>query len=282
MGAKDFFYDLGRQVTGNIPKAILCVPDPKKIGTLSVEDMIKKSDDLRDSLLSKMSADGSSVMQTFRTLTQGAENSIVHKNGYLALEVPYNPSSIYMETVAGSQKNFRATSMGDAGNNQLRQNTEPVATTLSVQLLFDAVNAQDSFMISNVAPTIGNAAGVATDLIKSKVNDYSVKDEMDGIMALLTMPVTRHVIFFWAKMCFQGELTSVNSNYKMFNTRGNPVRGEIQISIRQSEDPTAKYENKYWEKAFTKAFGASAVASTTKGASTASKITSNSILNLNI
>lgn len=279
MGFKDFLYDTARQITGDIPKAILCVPDMGKLDGLSTEAVILQSDKLRNELLKGMSADGSSIMQTFSSLMKGGENNVVASKGYLALEVQYNPSTIYLETVAGLQNNFSGNSMGDSSSQQMRQNTEPVATTLSVQLLFDAVNPQDSFMVSNVAPTIGNAVSAVSNLVKG---DYSVKHQMDGIMSLLTHPATRHVIFFWSKMCFQGELTSVSSQYKMFNTKGNPVRGEIRLTIRQSEDPSAKYENIYWEKAFDKAFGDSMTSGLTKSVSTASSVLSNSVLNLNI
>lgn len=279
MGVKDFLYDTARQITGDIPKAVLCVPDMSKMNGYTIDQVIQKSDALRNSLLAGMSADGSSIMQTFATMAAGGAESTVASNNYLALEVQYNPSTIYLETVAGLQNNFSGNSMGDSSSQQMRQNTEPVATTLSVQLLFDAVNPQDSFMISNVAPTVGNAVSAVSNLVKG---EYSVKNQMDGIMSLLTHPATRHVIFFWSKMCFQGELTSVSSQYKMFNTKGNPVRGEIRLTIRQSEDPSAKYENTYWEKAFDKAFGDSMTSGLTKSVSTASSVLSNSVLNLNI
>lgn len=174
---------------------------------------------------------------------------------------------------------FQGASMGDASNNMLRQNVEPTATTLSVQLLFDAVNAQDSFMASNIAPTAGNAFTAISDVAHGS---YSVKAEMDGIMALLTKPALRRVLFFWANMCFQGELTSVSSEYLMFNTKGNPVRGQIQLTIRQEESIYANYENTYWNEAFNAAFGDEITSKATAATSTLSKITSNSVLNLNI
>ena len=101
------------------------------------------------------------------------------------------------------------------------------------------------------------------------------------------IPVGTSMFFFdaailAAQMCFQGELTSVSSHYKMFNTKGNPVRGEIQLTIRQSEDVSAKYSNKYWEKAFTKAFGDSMTSGLTKSVNSLSRGLSNSVLNLNI
>lgn len=269
------------QITGNIPKAILCVPDITQNQMISVDDMIAKSNELREALIE--SGDGQGIMASFKSLTSRGTTKTIEDKGYLALEVQYNPSSIYLETVAGMQMNFAPVNMGEASTNQLRQNYEPEATTMSVQLVFDAVNVQDSFMDSNLALTAGNVASAAMDIATSATGKtYSVKPQMDGIMSLLTRQCTRHVLFFWAKMCFQGELSSVSSHYSMFNTSGNPVRGDIRLTIRQSTDPAAKYQNSYWEKAFTKAFGESNESTFTKGASQSASVLSNSVLNLNL
>lgn len=268
------------QLTGNIPKAILCVPDISKDKNLTVEDAINNSNALRKALIETGSGQG--IMESFKNLAGRNTTKTIHEKNYLALEVQYNPSSIYMETVAGTQMNFSPVNMGEASTNQLRQNHEPEATTMSVQLLFDAVNVYDSFMMSNLAPNFSNLVPLVTDLAHSKERKYTVKPQMDGIMSLLTRTYTRHVLFFWAKMCFQGELCSVSSHYTMFNTVGNPVRGEIRLTIRQSPNPAAKYENSYWEKAFTKAFGESNVAAVTKGASRSAGVLNNSILNLKL
>ena len=268
------------QLTGNIPKAILCVPDISKDKNLTVEDAINNSNALRKALIETGSGQG--IMESFKNLAGRNTTKTIHKNNYLALEVQYNLSSIYLETVASTQMNFSSGNMGDASTNQLRQNYEPDATTMSVQLLFDAVNVYDSFMMSNMALTAGNAVSTAMDLAHSRERKYTVKPQMDGIMSLLTRTYTRHVLFFWAKMCFQGELCSVNSHYTMFNTVGNPVRGEIRLTIRQSPNPAAKYENSYWEKALTKVFGESNVATVTKSASRSASVLNNSILNLNL
>ncbi len=279
MGAVDFLYDTGRQITGNIPKAILCVPDYKWFAGKSETDVIEFSDDIREALTGAVTGNGSKVVQTYGSILGDLNGNVVRDSHYNCMEVQYNPNSIYMETLAGSQMDYQSTTMGDAASNMLRQNVEPTATILSVELLFDQVNAQDSFMVSNLTPNAGNVLTAGRDLVKGS---YSVKPQMDGIMSLLTRPVTRHVIFFWSKMCFQGELTNVNAKYTMFNTKGNPVRGTISMSIRQSDDPDATYENTYWEQAFTKVFGKSTDVTNLKGKSTASKVMSNTVLNLNI
>ncbi len=264
------------QITGNVPKAILCVPDIYSDGDKSVEETIRQSNALRSALLE---AGGEGVLGAFSGIAGRSTTQTIESNGYLALEVQYNPSSVYLESVAGTQMNFSPMNMGDASTNQLRQNVEPVATTMNVELIFDAVNVQDSFMLSNTAATVGNAVSAVADLAKK---NYSVKPQIDGILSLLTRDYTRHVLFFWAKMCFQGELSSVSSHYTMFNTSGNPVRGVVRLTIRQSEDPAAKYENTYWEKAFTKAFGESNAVTSVSAGNTAASILNNSVLNLNL
>lgn len=286
MGITEYLKNTGRLLTGNIPKAILCVPDVTKLPSnfftketaYQVSEIRTNADNLKKALV----GGNKSLVQTFSDLTgvsSGKPTSTVAEQGYLALEVQYNPSSVYLETVAGQQTNVSGFSMGDATNQQMRRIEAPTATTLSVQLLFDAVNPQDSFMMSNMAPTVGNAVSAISNLAKG---DYSVKTQMDGIMSLLTLSYTRQVLFFWSKMCFQGELTSVSSHYKMFNTKGNPVRGELRLTIRQEENAAAKYENQYWQKAFDKAFGDSTFSGLTKSVGTASKVLNNSVLNLNI
>lgn len=272
--------DTANLATGNIPKAILCVPNVKKVKNSSIEQISSASDHIQSELLG---AGGEGAMSSFKSLAGRNSTKTIESNGYLALEVPYNPSSIYLETVAGNQMNFSGGSMGDASTAQLRQNVEPVTTTMSVQLLFDAVNVYDSFLMSNLAPTAGNAFSLASDAVNKIAGDgYTVKPQMDGIMSLLTRDYTRHVLFFWAEMCFQGELTSVSSNYKMFNTQGHPVRGEIRMTIRQSMDVGSKYSNKYWEKAFDRAFGDALTSGMTKSVNSLSRGLSNSVLNLNI
>ena len=113
------------QVTGNIPKAILCVPDISKDKNLTVEQAIKNSDELRIALIGEGSGQG--IMESFKNLAGRNTTKTIHSKNYLALEVQYNPSSIYLETVAGTQMNFSAGNMGDASTNQLRQNYEPSA-----------------------------------------------------------------------------------------------------------------------------------------------------------
>lgn len=173
--------------------------------------------------------------------------------------------------------------MGAEGANQIVQVIQPVATTMSFQLIFDKVNPQDAFMLQNMNVTAGNAVSAAADIYtKAKGRAYSVQSQVDGIMSLLTQSEARQVIFYWANMCFRGELVSVNSRYTMFNKDGDPIRGVVDIAIRQGDEAAFGYDENYWNRAFDKAFGEATedVASGMK--SIFSQVTGNNLLNLNI
>lgn len=273
--------NLKSSITGNIPKAILCVRD--MMGDDSVEDDAKAAARLQEKLLEETrdalkrgTGDRTLASQTFGSLIEGGK---MGGSGYLAMEVQYNPSSIHMETRAGVV-DYSGGNLGGQSINQLAQDDQPVATIMSFQLIFDDMNPSDAFVLENLAPTtVGNTVSLVGSGVKKKIDGgYSVQKQVDGLIALLTQTETRHVIFFWAKMCFRGILTDVNTRYTMFNKDGNPIRGVVELSIRQD----AEDEFGHWDKAFTKAFGKAAENAERGMASGFSKITNNNILNLNL
>lgn len=273
--------NLKSSITGNIPKAILCVRD--MMADDSVEDDAKAAARLQEKLLEETrdalkrgTGDRTLASQTFGSLIEGGK---MGGSGYLAMEVQYNPSSIHMETRAGVV-DYSGGNLGGQSINQLAQDDQPVATIMSFQLIFDDMNPSDAFVLENLAPTtVGNTVSLVGSGVKKKIDGgYSVQKQVDGLIALLTQTETRHVIFFWAKMCFRGILTDVNTRYTMFNKDGNPIRGVVELSIRQD----AEDEFGHWDKAFTKAFGKAAENAERGMASGFSKITNNNILNLNL
>lgn len=276
-----FMQNLKSSITGNIPKAILCVRD--MMGDDSVEDDAKAAARLQEKLLEETrdalergTGDRTLASQTFGSLTEGGK---MGGSGYLAMEVQYNPSSIHMETRAGVV-DYSGGNLGGQSINQLAQDNQPVATIMSFQLIFDDMNPSDAFMLENLAPTtVGNTVSLVGSGVKKKIDGgYSVQKQVDGLIALLTQTETRHVIFFWAKMCFRGVLTDVNTRYTMFNKDGNPIRGVVELSIRQDAEDVFGH----WDKAFTKAFGKAAENAERGMASGFSKITNNNVLNLNL
>ncbi len=279
--------NLASSFSGNIPKAILCVrkmPTQKMSAQDSWADTVNAAAGLQEELLAKtkMALEGS---QTFGSLTKGG---MMEDSGYFAIEVQYNPSSIHMETLAGRQVDYSGGNLGGKSINQQTEVTQPVSTTMSFQLIFDDMNPFDAFMLENLAPTtVGNTVSLAGGLKKMTTDDmakggYSVQTQVDGLMALLTQTETRQVIFFWAQMCFRGELTSVNTRYTMFNKDGNPIRGVADLTICQGEDPRFGYDTTYWDEAFSKAFGNEEENEVRGMADQWSRKLNNNFLNLNL
>lgn len=283
-------------ITGNIPKAVLIVQNKKAK---------KKDESLYDFADTLTSAAG--MAQTMLGGTDSVINALVgtnksgpsfesraaaaKENGFLAMEVQYNPSTISYDTVAGKIVNRVSGSMGPDANTPYHISDCPAATTMHVQLVFDDVNVQNAFTIPDNPFSVGGMISSGAAIAKKIMGkEYTVQPQMDGIMSLLTLAQTRQVIFAWSKFSFHGELCNVDSRYTMFNTDGNPIRGVIDISIRQESvrQLTKKEENrglksmgthaddKYWEEAFNKAFEEGTI----NGASSLlDKMTNNTFLN---
>ncbi len=277
--------DAVSSLTGNLPKAILCVRDLSQAQGGEKGDAAKKASDLQKRLLKStedalngLMEDNRGGSQTFRSLT--GRNGVMAGSGYLALEVQYNPSSISMSTQAGKQVQYSGGSLGQGGANQITQIVQPVSTTMSFQLVFDDMNPQDAFVLENMAPTAGNLVSGTADVARKVRGAYSVQAQMDGLMSLLTQPVTRKVIFYWAKMCFQGELVSVSSRYTMFNKDGNPIRGMVDLTIRQGEE--SGFDVAYWDEAFTRTFGDPGTDQISGKMGMATKAMQNNLLNIHL
>ncbi len=255
--------NIGRSATGNVVKAVLCIRTLPKDEAITYEKKISKEEEeaiedivqLNDDLIgrAKETLEGKKGSATFNDIKSKASS-----NRYIALEVQYNPESIRLETSAGRQLNYSGGGMGT----QVQQVLMPAATNLSFELLFDDVNVQDAFMLEG-NPITGASTGNVLKAVESAVtgSGYSVQRQMEGLLALLTVPQSKHVIFFWGAMCFRGEVTEVSTTYTMFNKKGKPVRGKLGMSIRQGsnigDEAAYKYDNKYWDEAIDRSFGSS-------------------------
>lgn len=276
--------NLVNSLSGNVPKAILCVRNIKTLEQITSRDgaeerLRKKRANMKDTLDAAKDLQDAFMKATEDALS-GTVSSKARKNllgqdqAYLAMEVQYNPSSIQMQTATGSQLDYSGGSMGNMANNMIIQNIVPTSTTMNVQLIFDEVNMYDAFMVNNVNSPVGAIAQAAKYAVEK---EHSVQHQIEGILSLLTMDVTRQVVFYWSKMCFRGELTAVQANYTMFNKSGNPIRGVVNLSIRQGEQAEL-FESSYWGKAYENLF----TKGKADGKSTFSKVTNNNVLNLNL
>lgn len=192
------------------------------------------------------------------------------------IQVQYNPSSISFST---STDDAELKSIQGSSNSQeiVLQNSSPAGTTMSIDLLFDDVNNMDAFMNEKFTASSGM---VASAVAKGVYNKHSVTRQVNVFMGMITSSATRCVTFLWSEFCFQGELTSVGSEFTMFNVSGNPIKGKVSLSIQKKEgcDPVSQNEN---NKAFDRLFGGDAFASAvTDSKSLGDKL--GNLLNLNV
>ncbi len=292
--------------TGDVQKAVICVRNIHVEGGTDWDKTVGSAADIQKKLMQEVEKNlkkSTGILGNIKQLFTNKRSTVSFKEvkeitgkEYIAVEVQFNPNSISFETQDSGPRTISSQSAGSP----YYQIIEPVSTTISFQLIFDQVTPLETFMLDSL--TVGNLAkaginkGVdAVKALKNKVapnndeaaaaakfHDKSVETQMDGFLALLAMAQTRQVIFFWSEMCFRGELTRVNNQYTVFNPDGKPVRGVMNLTIRQEQDnttdtkkPKAQYDEDYWRKQFEKNFSTGKP----KGRSTASKILSNNFLN---
>ena len=282
--------NLIKSTIGAVTKAVLCIRNANKVGNL---DPIKPDKDaINQGIADAVEIEKDLMKKADEALKGGVVSEysdikgMVEDNGYIAIEVEYNPSSLRLDTTAGRQMKYS----GDGGNTQLQQYDAPPSTTLSFELLFDDVNNMDAFMLGDNPITnfsASNAINAVSSAVKGK---YSVQDQIDGLLALLTIEPARHVIFFWGAMCFRGQVTQVSAAYTMFNKKGYPIRGKVSMQIRQGEDhealtesdqlPKYNYNEKYWMDAFDATFKNKSLGDKIQGG--VEKAFNNSFLNLKL
>lgn len=127
--------------------------------------------------------------------------------GYSGIPVQYNPETIQITTNADiSEADEGVGTKGDSGGAV----SLPAVRRLSFQLIFEAVEAGE--------------------------NQNHVRNNAEGIVALMVSDITRRVGFYYGGILFTGELTNVSVSYKMFDGKGNPVWAVVSVSIQEQEE----------------------------------------------
>ena len=261
--------NLGRSIVGNNVKCVLCVRAENKLK----ETAILEEGDEGNNISPKTRSAINDAKALNEKLLKRAEDSLlkgrdaatyndilsdVEGNGFIALEMQYNPSSVRLDTSAGMQMEYT----GSADTTHLTTRNAPVTTTLSCDLLFDNVNPMDAFMIGDNPLTGFSASNLANSFMSiGKGENFSVQRQMEGLFSLITIPQARGVIFFWGSMSFRGFVTQVENQYTMFNKKGAPVRGIVRISIMQGggspgigQKKVKNYDKEHWNKMFDETF----------------------------
>ena len=194
----------------------------------------------------------------------------------LTLEVQYNPSTISINANANNvpfqylQQNL--------DNGIPNQNTRPPSIVLAVDLIFDAVNNKDAFMMDKFRLSAGDVVSAVSAVSTAKNGGYTVQPQTNGLVAALMRESTRNVTFQWADLSFTGEVSEVQARYTMFSVSGKPVRSVVRLNIVQQV--TGSSAAAAWNRAFDKAFGNQDVSTSTGGKSALSQLSN--LLNINI
>ncbi len=288
MNAGKALQNAGRSATGSVVKAVLCIRAVNSLGQTSIlvdgEEKDNSEANMRSAIEDVSALSKDLLARTEKSLKGGAVSTYddikadAQDVGYIALEMQYNPNSLRLDTSAGLQVNYS----GQADSTDMQSYIAPASTTLSCEFLFDDVNNMDAFMLNDNPVTNLTPTNVANAIISGVKGDYSVQQEIEGLLSMLSIPQARHVIFFWGNMSFRGEVTQVDAEYTMFNKKGFPVRGIVRMQIRQGDstdenDKDLKYDEEYWERAFDIGF-----TDEPQGKGMFSSLTDNSLLNLKL
>ncbi|MCR4909360.1 MAG: hypothetical protein K5985_11075 [Lachnospiraceae bacterium] len=286
--------NVGRSLIGNVAKAILCIRNPGSItddldnskeGDLlvgeaaAIKDIAGEAGHPEQGLEGTLMKSAAEALKKKKTLGYSDVKTKAKAKNYIALQMQYNPSSLRFDTTAGRQMNYGR----NGADTSLQQYIAPASTTLSCELLFDDVNNMDAFMLSDLPLSTGQILSFGKSVVtNARGMDYSVQDQLEGLISLMAVPEAKQVIFFWGNMSFRGEMVQVTTTYTMFNKKGYPIRGKAAISIRQGdsskdEEAAYRYDNTYWDNAVDTMF---AMDRGKQG--TFEKITNNNLLNLNI
>lgn len=242
-------------IVGNIDKAVLIFPEPKKKIKINLEDNMTGNSLGTEGKLQNVKMQMEDVTDTFvgSTLKKGMADKIQGQK----FTVQFNPSSIRMSARGGGRvpvSNFVKDENGVTKATVEFKELDPYIS-VSFTLIFDAFNQADAFMEERF--TLGAttlAKNVATAAITGAGKEFSVRPVVEGFLAAIRDEDHRNMIFQWGKLTYAGVLNSVSGKYTMFNTKGEPIRAEINISMLMGGAEGSSSSNAgylyYWKKRY--------------------------------
>ena len=184
--------------------------------------------------------------------TAGALSGALNAAGAAAtvLQVQYNPSTLSIQ--ANAEAIPFTYLQQNVDNGVPNQNLRPPMVVLSVELIFDAMNPQDAFMLDKARISVGKIVSDVAGAVQNIKGGYTVQPQTEGLVAALMRSHTRLVTFRWADMAFTGQLIEVQADYTMFSVSGKPVRSKVRMNIAQQVESEA--DCKYWDNALDNMF----------------------------
>lgn len=173
-------------------------------------------------------------------VVNAATNALQAKYSY---KVKFNPSTINIRGIGGGTRK-KATFGSDPDGTSGAGSTQVVTyiandnrnVSLSVQLIFDDVEANDAFTQLYPFETSGTGSTVKAVYNAAKGTQYSVQKEVEGFIGACRDDATRKITFSWGDMSYTGTLNNVDARYTMFNPNGNPIRAVVDLTITLVQD----------------------------------------------
>ena len=163
-------------------------------------------------------------------------------------QVQFNPNSLTLHA-AGKPVQIKTVESKKDAPIQESVSVVPSRATLRVQLIFDDLIIPDAFMADRLSL---NPRDIA-EVVKWKLGrSRSVRAEIEGLVAAIQSPQTREMTFCWSKFMFKGTMNSINATYTMFNTKGEPIRGTVDMRLEQTVEAKMLHN---WREDFTEMFG---------------------------
>ncbi len=250
--------------------------------------------------------DGMNFNNEFSSITKNVTSSFLDqaKNSFTkntkttfsnVLEVPFqfNPSHISISAYGGGMRqilDFGAGEKqsdakvvdGDAnGNNNKTSGIKymPMDPNICVSFstIFDATKNSDAFVSDKINLNLTNVTKNITDLIQG--NSYSVRPVVEGLLEAVRDHDKRNARFVWGDMDYQGLLNSIQARYTMFNTKGEPIRAQVNFSMMVPLESPINTASEFWKDRYNEIVDKNSGGYITVASSSASSI-ANSLLNL--
>jgi hypothetical protein len=122
------------------------------------------------------------------------------------IKVQFNPETLSFSYDDSSSKNDKTSIVQNEDGNtpQAVAEDDTSAVNMSFKLVFD----------------------------RSLFKDCSVQPEVEQFIALIKKPYVRKITFYWGTMCYYCLLRSIDAEYVLFNSKGVPMRANINMSLQ--------------------------------------------------
>lgn len=180
--------------------------------------------------------------------------------------VQFNPASISFDATAtlpedktkqtANPSEPGSTPASERGSVQAFLKGNDVNIRMNIQLVFNDVNVDDAFLGNRLSPISGEAV---QSLAKSAVKmsgynkkGFSVRDDVQALTYACRSNKFRRCHFIWGNTTMKGLLDGVDAQYKMFNTKGEPIHAVVNISMLLLDGAP---EVDTWDEMYKEAFG---------------------------